>query len=267
MDPISASLPTKITIPAPPQPEQTEASWRDAPLARRHQASNYRGQEIAGTDAEKQYFGEDGLQVSDILDVLNPLQHIPFVSSLYRELTGDTMSTAAKFAGGALLGGPVGLIASVIDTVFEGETGGGVAESAIAALTGKSPGPTQLAHAPAKGISEAQVVAELYPSQQQADPNAPIPVQNIQQKIAAERYASMAFEQTSKHIEIIPPTVTSGSTTVPNSSGNMSAAVQSQAMIDLYGATPAPAHKAYRDANMLGYLSAASSNAGVNAVM
>ena len=35
------------------------------------------------------FWGEDGLQFGDVLDSINPLQHIPLVSSLYREITGD----------------------------------------------------------------------------------------------------------------------------------------------------------------------------------
>ncbi len=54
-----------------------------------------------------------GLQFSDIIDVVNPLQHIPGVSELYRALTNDQISEGARFAGNALygvaLGGPIGL--------------------------------------------------------------------------------------------------------------------------------------------------------------
>lgn len=261
MDTGIASQPTRITIPAPKQEDASPASWQDAPLTRRHQASNYRGQDIAGTDAEKQAFGEDGLQVSDVLDAINPLQHIPFVSTLYRELTGDTMSAGSKIAGGALLGGPIGLVASVFDTIFTGETGKSFSETAVAMVSGESgqASTTQLASAtPTKGFSEAQVVEELYPSAQAAQDSGPIPVKSAQQKLAAERYASMAMEQSQKHIEIIPPSLTAANTTVPASSGSMSAAVQSQTMLDLYGQSPVPAHRAYREANMLGYLQASS---------
>jgi len=44
----------------------------------------------------------------DVLDVINPLQHIPILSSIYREVTGDTMSAVANIAGGTLFGGPIG---------------------------------------------------------------------------------------------------------------------------------------------------------------
>lgn len=53
-------------------------------------------------------FGEDGLTFGDLLDVINPLQHIPFLGGLYRKLTGDTIDPAMRVAGGALFGGPIG---------------------------------------------------------------------------------------------------------------------------------------------------------------
>ncbi|MGB6086494.1 MAG: hypothetical protein WBF74_07845, partial [Parvibaculum sp.] len=40
-------------------------------------------------NTEKVSAGEFGF--SDFLDVINPLQHIPIVSSIYRELTGDEL--------------------------------------------------------------------------------------------------------------------------------------------------------------------------------
>ena len=74
---------------------------------------------------------------ADLLDVINPLQHIPIVGGIYRNLTGDTISTGAQLAGGAVFGGPLGLIASVANMIFEQETGGNVAENLFAAATGK----------------------------------------------------------------------------------------------------------------------------------
>ena len=55
----------------------------------------------ASKEAETSFFGE-------IFDTLNPLQHIPVVSNIYRAITGDGISSFANIAGGALFGGPVG---------------------------------------------------------------------------------------------------------------------------------------------------------------
>lgn len=59
---------------------------------------------VAGKDAS---FG-----FSDIVDIVNPLQHIPVVSNLYQSATGDTMGAIAQIVGGGIFGGPVGALIS-----------------------------------------------------------------------------------------------------------------------------------------------------------
>lgn len=46
-------------------------------------------------------FGDDGLNFWDFLDIINPLQHIPVISTIYRQITGDEIGAAAKVIGGA----------------------------------------------------------------------------------------------------------------------------------------------------------------------
>lgn len=59
----------------------------------------------------------------DFLDIINPLQHIPIVSSVYRAITGDKIGPAAEVLGGALFGGPIGAAAGVASAVITHETG------------------------------------------------------------------------------------------------------------------------------------------------
>ncbi|HEV7371081.1 MAG TPA: hypothetical protein VGO20_18420, partial [Arenibaculum sp.] len=54
---------------------------------------------------------QSSLSFWDLLDVINPLQHIPVVGTIYRALTGDEISTPARVAGGTLYGGVVGFAA------------------------------------------------------------------------------------------------------------------------------------------------------------
>lgn len=70
-------------------------------------------------------FGADDDSPSfwDLLDVINPLQHIPIINDLYREATGDKIGVGARLAGGALFGGPVGLIGAALNAVLEEATG------------------------------------------------------------------------------------------------------------------------------------------------
>lgn len=53
----------------------------------------------------------------DFLDIINPLQHIPVVSTIYQHVTGDTIKPAAEIFGGALFGGPVGAMAGAVTTI------------------------------------------------------------------------------------------------------------------------------------------------------
>lgn len=63
--------------------------------------------------------GGDGLSFRDILDIVNPLHHIPIIGSLYRKLTGDTIDPAMRVAGGALFGGPIGAAVSAVAVAFD----------------------------------------------------------------------------------------------------------------------------------------------------
>jgi hypothetical protein len=74
---------------------------------------------------------------ADLLDVINPLQHIPGISTAYQALTGDTMSAGAQIAGGALFGGPIGFIASIANAISEQETGKDIGSNLFATVTGK----------------------------------------------------------------------------------------------------------------------------------
>ncbi|MBI2803279.1 MAG: hypothetical protein HYX63_23930 [Gammaproteobacteria bacterium] len=61
----------------------------------------------------------DGPSFSDVLDLVNPLQHIPIIGSLYRKLTGDVIAPAIRVAGGALFGGPLGAALSLGSMLVE----------------------------------------------------------------------------------------------------------------------------------------------------
>ncbi len=88
-----------------------------------------------------------GLSFGDLLDVINPLQHIPVISTIYRRITGDKMSPTAEIAGGALYGGIIGTIASIADVFFTEETGKDFGETVFAWLGFKGKDATQLATA------------------------------------------------------------------------------------------------------------------------
>jgi hypothetical protein len=97
-----------------------------------------------------------GFSFHDILDTLNPLQHIPIINSIYRWLTGDQPGNVARIVGDGLFGGPIGLAAGMFSVAFKEETGKDPGEMAIAALTGPDhPGAAVAAAAPAPGPAAA----------------------------------------------------------------------------------------------------------------
>jgi len=61
--------------------------------------------------------------LKEAVDVINPLQHIPLVGTLYRKLTGDVPSTTAQLTGDTLYGGAVGAVASIADLAYSKITG------------------------------------------------------------------------------------------------------------------------------------------------
>jgi hypothetical protein len=79
--------------------------------------------ESAGTPTPQKAADDEGMSFWDVLDVVNPLQHIPIVNKIYQAVTGDTIKTPAKLAGSALFFGPIGLAAAAADAVVEKETG------------------------------------------------------------------------------------------------------------------------------------------------
>jgi hypothetical protein len=83
---------------------------------------------------------DHSLSFSEFLSAINPLQHIPVVGSLYRAATGEQILPAARVLGGALLGGPVGLIASAFNAGLEQATGKDLGDKALAWLTPASTG-------------------------------------------------------------------------------------------------------------------------------
>ncbi|ATX82495.1 hypothetical protein Ga0123462_1637 [Mariprofundus ferrinatatus] len=58
----------------------------------------------------------------DFIDMINPLQHLPVISTIYRKLTGDEIGDEARIVGGAIFGGLLGSwitgVASAVANVF-----------------------------------------------------------------------------------------------------------------------------------------------------
>ena len=87
------------------------------------------------TAKNQSLFGDNGFTFFDFLDIINPLQHIPIISNIYRSITGDEIDPGSKIAGAAIFGGPVGGVLASMDLVISRKTGQDLAGHAATFFT------------------------------------------------------------------------------------------------------------------------------------
>jgi hypothetical protein len=80
---------------------------------------------------------DEDFSFQDLLSIVNPLQHIPVVSTLYRALTGDTIKPLERIVGDTLYGGTPGFASGVANVVFEKVTGKDFGATVLALLDGE----------------------------------------------------------------------------------------------------------------------------------
>lgn len=125
--------------------------------------------QTAAADQKSASKDDDGFSFDDLLDIINPLQHIPIVSTLYRHFTGDTIKPFEKIAGDTLFGGLTGLGSSLADFAFQKITGENFGDTVLAFFLGDDSG-------------KQTAVAANTPPAQPAATHAPTPLQNTQAK-------------------------------------------------------------------------------------
>ena len=74
---------------------------------------------------------EEPFGFGDLVDIINPLQHIPLVGSLYRHITGDQIRPSSAIVGGALFGGALGAAGSLANVIIKEESGRDLTEHAL----------------------------------------------------------------------------------------------------------------------------------------
>ncbi len=117
---------------------------------------------------QKTWTDGDTASFKDLLAIINPLQHIPVVGTIYRAVTGDEIAAMPSIIGGAIFGGPVGLVLSLADNAIKGETGKNVGETVVAGLFGSS--------TPADAPAETNVAAASSPSAEPPKPKLAIDI-------------------------------------------------------------------------------------------
>ncbi len=103
----SLQLSGKVDGAASPMAQIPDGDMAPAPLAApatpvstAPDIPNLDGTENFGDDSEFSFY--------DLLDIVNPLQHIPILGSFYREATGDTIKPVARVVGDVLYGALTG---------------------------------------------------------------------------------------------------------------------------------------------------------------
>lgn len=127
--------------------------------------------------AVKAFNHDDGPSFSDVLDILNPLQHIPIINTIYQHLTGDTEGAVADVAGGTLWTGPIGLVGSLVDLAVKSDTGKSISDNLLSWLGFEDDDePVKAAQAQAAQQQEAEAAVTSAPPAVTVQALAPLPV-------------------------------------------------------------------------------------------
>ncbi len=118
----------------------------------------------AATPGAPGVFETGEFSLAAVIDVINPLQHIPIVSTIYRELTGDQIGHAARLAGDVLFLGPRGGLTAMANILVQESSGKDIGEHALAMFKDDAPA-TAVANAPASAGEQNQVASAGEPNQ------------------------------------------------------------------------------------------------------
>jgi hypothetical protein len=97
------------------------------------------------------------------------------VGSIYREITGETLHPVARVIGGALMGGPLGLVASAFNSMIEQATGRDLGSQALALIMpDATPQPAATAVASAEPATTEPATTVATPPASPAEPEATV---------------------------------------------------------------------------------------------
>jgi hypothetical protein len=103
-----------------------------------HRNADTASRVVEAVSSEKTQFGasDEGMSFDDVRNVVNPLHHIPIVSTIYQAVSGAKIGIGPRMIAAAVLGGPAGLILAGISAFIEEMSGGTIAEHAVALFDG-----------------------------------------------------------------------------------------------------------------------------------
>lgn len=107
--------------------------------------------------------GDKPFGFGDLLDMVNPLHHIPVVGHIYRHITGDEIRPVSRIIGGTLFGGPIGAASGLANVIVEHETGRDIPETMMAMVRPPSPqtAPPVIEEEPQTRLAQTTTTAEL----------------------------------------------------------------------------------------------------------
>jgi hypothetical protein len=72
----------------------------------------------------------------NLLSIINPLEHLPIIGTIYRAITGTHIGVPERIAGDALYGGLWGAVSGAADAAFEAIAGKDFGSTVLALFTG-----------------------------------------------------------------------------------------------------------------------------------
>lgn len=88
------------------------------------------GTSSANIDSTTNTQQDESFGFADLVDMVNPLHHLPIVGTVYRHLTGDEIKGIGRVIGGGIFGGPLGAAAGLANLIALQETGSDITENA-----------------------------------------------------------------------------------------------------------------------------------------
>ncbi len=142
------------------------------------------------------------ISFDDFIDIVNPLQHLPLVNLVYRELTGDSIGPIAQIVGGGIYGGPVGAVSGTVNAVVQESTGKDIAGNVLALVEGDDGTYAVPDAAPASiDRDNPEMALSLAAAQYTGDTYLPVPIASAEPPptamgFTAMRNAAAAYERT-----------------------------------------------------------------------
>jgi hypothetical protein len=112
---------------------------------------------VTPSGPQPHFWAKDSASFQDLIDTINPLEHLPVVSTIYNWIVGKhDIGDVPRIAGDTLYGGPFGALSGLFNALVKEETGKDLGEHAVALVTGDKTGTSSTATAQAPAASPAQ---------------------------------------------------------------------------------------------------------------